>query len=150
MDFARAASPPEITEVTRRHVIDALLLLAFDFYGRFDIVTFLARIWNLKKMPSTDYRYNDLDSDMRQHVGWQDEGYDEAGLLYGKLDIINVPDEMFGTFLTETIHPVVRTDPAHVADLLAIYNRYLQKDGFVIVQTDQVSGSPLYTMTKIG
>jgi len=149
MDFLRAAAP-EITEVTRRHIIDALLLVGFDFYGRFDVVTFLGRIWALKKMHSTDGRYNSLDGDMRQHVGWHDEGYDEGGLLYGKLDIVNVPDHVFGTFLTETIHPVVQADPARVAELISLYNRYLQADGFVIVQADQLSGSPVYAMTKIG
>lgn len=150
MDFFQAAAPPEITEVTRRRIIDALLLLDFDFYGRFDVVTFLGRIWNLKKMRSTDRRYVDLDGDMRQHVGWRDDGYDEAGLLYGKLAIVNVPDDVFGKFLIETLHPVVQADPAHVAELLALFNRYLQGDGFVIVQSDQLSGSPLYAMTKIG
>ncbi len=32
----------------------------------------------------------------------------------------------------------------------ALYNRPLHADGFVIVQSGQMSGEPLYTMTKIG
>ena len=61
-------------------------------------------------MPSTDYRFSDLEGAMRQHIPWGDDGYDDAGLLYGKLDIVNVPDEIFGKFLTETLHPIVQPD----------------------------------------
>lgn len=150
MDFVQAPAPPEITEVTRRGIIDALLLLDFDFHGRLDIVTFFGRIWDLKRMPSTDRRYADLDGDMRQHIPWGDPGFDDAGLLYGKLDIVHVSDDVFGRFLTETLHPVVQNDPARVAELLAIYNHYLQADGFEIVESERISGRPVYTMRKIG
>jgi hypothetical protein len=38
----------------------------------------------------------------------------------------------------------------NVSDLLTMYNRKLHADGFVIVESGQISGEPIYTMAKIG
>jgi hypothetical protein len=41
-----------ISEVTRRGIVDALLLRPNAFHGQMDLMNFLRRIWNLSSMPS--------------------------------------------------------------------------------------------------
>lgn len=142
------ADSPRITEVCRRNIVDTLLLQGYAFHGRLDDVTFLGRIWNLAMMPSTDYREPNLEADLRRHIGWGD--YDDGEVLYGKLNIGRCPDEQFGRFLSECIHPLVRPDEGDVAYLLALFNGYLGADGFVLVETARVSNRPIYTMTELG
>lgn len=43
----RKSEPNKITEVTRRYIIDALLLDTEPFYGRLDLVGFLRPVWPL-------------------------------------------------------------------------------------------------------
>jgi len=151
MQFFRvSAQANSITEVTRRNIVDPLLLRDGEFYGRLDEVTFLSRIWHVADMPSTDRREPNLEADLRRHISWSDDGYDDAGVLYGKLNIMRCPDDEFGKFLAECLHPLVRPDPAQVADLLMFFNKNLAADGFVLVESSRISGHPIYEMTKIG
>jgi len=152
MDFLGSSATPvnRITEVTRRNMVDALLMREDDYSGRLDVVSFLTRIWNLSAMPPTDRRERDLEQDFRRHIAWNDDGYDDAGLLYGKLNILRCPDEQFGKFLAECVHPMVRPDAAQTAELLTLFNGCLAADGFIIVESSRLSGYPVYEMTQIG
>jgi hypothetical protein len=146
--FGRAAPPNRISEVTRRNILDALLLRPDAFYGRLDEVTFLGRVWDLGAMPSTDYRESSLEADLRRHIGWGD--YNDSEVLYGKVNIGRCPDEQFGRFLAECIHPLVRNDERVAAELLALFNEHLAEDGFVLVETSRISNRPIYEMAEIG
>jgi predicted nucleotide-binding protein len=139
---------PRVTEVTRRDIIDQLILRDGDFYGHLDQVTFLARVWDLTTMPSTDRREPNLDADLRRHISWGDHGYDDAGVLYGKLEIIQRPDEEFGRFLAACLHPIVQRNPVEVSELLGIFNNSLAADGFILSESARVSGLPVYAMTQ--
>ncbi len=137
-----------ITEVTRRNILDALLLRDGDFCGRLDQVTFLGRIWPLASMQSTDRREPNLDADLRRHIGWGD--YDDGEVLYGKLNIGHCADAEFARFLAECVHPLVRSNPAEVAELLDLFNEHLALDGFAVVETGRVSNHPVYGMVELG
>ena len=124
------------------------LLRPDAFYGRLDEVTFLGRVWDLGAMPSTDYRESSLEADLRRHIAWGD--YNDSEVLYGKVNIGRCPDEQFGRFLAECIHPLVRNDERVAAELLALFNEHLAEDGFVLVETSRISNRPIYEMAEIG
>ncbi len=60
----------EISEITRRNMIDYLIMQERPFYGRMDPISFLKRIWVLSSMPSTDFRHTDAEGDINQHMVW--------------------------------------------------------------------------------
>lgn len=145
-----SSTPNRITELTRRNIVDNLLLRDDRYYGRLDEVTFLSRIWNLSSMRSTDRREPHLEQDLRRHISWNDDGYDDAGVLFGKLKILECSDEQFGKFLSECAHPIVQPDSALATELLALFNEHLASDGFVLVEVSRISGRAVYGMTRIG
>lgn len=68
----------QITEVTRRHIIDAFPLQRMSWSGRLSEPEFLARIYNLSELPSTDARYDNAYEDIQQHrvrnpYDWEDD-----------------------------------------------------------------------------
>jgi hypothetical protein len=130
-----SASANRITEVTRRNIVDALLLRPDDCYGRLEEVTFLVRVWDLSALRSTNRREANLEADLRRHIAWGD--YGDADVLYDKLNILRCSDEDFGRFLGECLHPVVRTDEAEVKDLLAMFNTELGHDSFQLVEAGE-------------
>lgn len=138
-----------ITEVTRRNIVDEFLLRNERYHGRLDEASFFGRIWNLSALQSTDRREPNLDADLRRHIPWNDDGYDDAGVLYGKLKILRCPDEEFGRFLAECLHPIVRQDATEVASLRTLFNKHLAADGFILVESSRMSGRPVYEMTRI-
>ena len=47
------------------------------------------------------------------------------------------------------IHPVVRTDPDEVERLRQLFNTFLEKDGFEIVERAKISGRPIFVGRQI-
>ena len=47
----------EISEVTRRAIIDRFRVIGISWCGRFGDDDFLARLYDLTKLPSRDHRY---------------------------------------------------------------------------------------------
>jgi hypothetical protein len=47
----------KISEFTRRDIFDHVFLEKINLYGRLEEIDFLARIWDLEAMPSTDSRF---------------------------------------------------------------------------------------------
>jgi hypothetical protein len=139
-----------ITEVTRRNIVDEIIMRDERYHGRLDEASFLGRIWNLSAMQSTDRREPNLDADLRRHIPWNDDAYADAGVLYGKLKILRCPDVEFGKFLSECVHPIVRQDATEVASLISLFNTHLAADGFILVEGSRISGRPVYEMTPIG
>lgn len=137
----------KITEVTRRHIIDALLLDAEPFYGRLDLVGFLRRVWPLKDMPSTDSRFQDAEGDLWQHMVNNDDWTTDY-LFYSRLDVLDMPDERFAKFMEESIHPLVSTGTERTARLVSLFNGYLSADGFALCPNGQISGHKLYKLVS--
>ena len=134
-----------ISEVTRRNVFDELRLTRVSWAGRLSETDFLSRIFDLKQLPSNDYRVHGLDGDILIHrqrfTDWPDDWvYDDV-----RLNLLRGPDDVFLQFLCEMIHPVVRPDRAEVASLQGICNRHLALDGFEIVARTVISGQPIFS-----
>jgi len=136
-----------ISEVTRRNIIDYLLFKKYPFHGRLDIMSFLKRIWDLSSMPSTDHRFRDAEGDIWQHmINNYDWEYDY--LLYTRLDLLGCNDEIFLKFLETCIHPVVLNDETQVSETLSEFNKFLAPDGYRLEVSSQISGRPVYKAVR--
>jgi AbiJ N-terminal domain 3 len=57
----------QISELTRRDILDELRLSNISWNGRLDEIDFLSRLYQLDKMPSDDSRFKDMAGDVWQH-----------------------------------------------------------------------------------
>lgn len=147
---AKGRTSTRILPQTRLNILDGLRLDSVSWSGRLDDVDFLARIYDLQALPSTDSRYKDAAGDIYQHrinnFDWEDDWvYDDP-----RFDIQNGPDALFLRFLCETVHPVVRPDKDDAIRLVAQYNDQLRQDGWELVEEERIAGRPRFVARKAG
>jgi len=117
-----------ISEITRRDIVDALLLdKSGTFHGRLDLISFLKRVWPLGSMTSTDQRFKDAEGDIWQHMV-NNYDWDESELLYRRLQITDIPDERFAKFLETCVYPLVTPDAERINKLVALFNQRCAKE----------------------
>lgn len=134
-----------ITILTRQLIADSLAASAYHWSGRMRETEFLARIFDLEKIPSTDPRYTDAARDISTHGSDGFKDWEENWVFSDpRFNLLRVPDELFLRFLCETIHPLVRRDPAESRELCDIYNNYLRADGWLIREDGTLSEQPLF------
>jgi hypothetical protein len=140
----------EISEVTRRAIVDFLTTSGTDWAGRLPEDDFLARLYDLTAMRSTDHRVRNAASDIHQHrVNWRD--WEDDWVFYdSRFNLLHAPDSDFLRFLCETVHPVVRLEVEDVTTLIEAYNQELAADGWSLVETKQISGRPVFAPQRIG
>lgn len=134
-------STKRITQITRHKIFDSIALAGISWSGRLEEPDFLGRIYDLATMKSTDTRFKDAASDIRQHrvlnpMDWPDDWVftdSRFGLQYGD-------DEVVLRFLAEMLHPVVRMDEDEVAALLKSFNEALGRDGYELYPAEWISG----------
>ncbi len=138
----------EISEVTRRAIIDYFTAGNVDWAGRLGDHDFLARLYDLTKLPSTDRRYRTASADIRQHCSWND--WETDWVFYDhRFNILHAPDEKFLAFLCETVHPVVRPDTNEARQIVDVINNHLAEDGWKLVKKAEVSGKPVYAAREV-
>ena len=145
----RQASQNRISEITRRDIVDELLLSGEPFHGRLDLVSFLKRVWPLHEMASTDYRFTDAEGDIWQHMV-NNSDWDDNYLLNKRLAIMEIPDKQFATFLETCVHPLVQPDTQKTDKLVKLFNEALVNDGFTMTVTGQKSGRNVYKVKSTG
>ena len=138
----------EITEVTRRDILEFLLSRRIHFSGRLELIPFLKKVWDLSTMPSTDSRFKDAEGDIWQHM-INNYDWDSKYLLYEYLDLLQRPDNEFIKFLETTLHPIVLSDNEIIELTLTEFNMKLSADGFVVEQTGEISGRPIYSIVRM-
>jgi hypothetical protein len=140
----------EISEVTRRAIFDFLATSKTDWAGRLPEDDFLARLYDLTSLRSTDHRMRNAAGDIHQHrINWRDWG-DDWVFYDSRFNLLWGPDEEFLRFLCETVHPVVRPESDKARELVDAYNRELAADGWSIVEVREISGRPIFSPEKIG
>ena len=144
-----AQSKNSITEVTRRKIIDRIPDGAWA--GALDEPEFLGRIYDLKRMPSTDSRreFNNASLDIWQHRVRNSDWEDDWIFTDSRFDLLYGPDEQFLKFLAETVHPVVRPDQDRAHAMVAEYNASLAVDGWEIHPVKEISGRPVYSYRRL-
>jgi len=137
-----------ITPVTRRDIFDYFRTESVNWWGRMDETAFLARLYDLEALPSTDHRYSTAWRDIRQHrelnYDW-DHDWIFADARFG---LASGPDEILLEFLAQVVHPVVQPDSDVVAQVVVDLNRLLAPDGWMLKQHKQISGRPVYAPAR--
>lgn len=133
-----------ITEITRRAIIDELVVGQDWWSGRLEEPDFLGRIYPVNEMESLDRRFDSAYGDIWQHRVNNDDWPEEWVFTDERFGLMTGPDELFLRFLAETVHPVVRPDREVAEALVASYNTHLRHDGFELHVTGQISGRTIY------
>lgn len=138
-----------ITEVTRRAIID-YLSVGRHWAGDLQEHEFLGRIYDLNRMPSTDYRheYNTAAKDIWKHRVMNSDWSDDWIFTDGRFNLLYGPDETFLKLLTETVHPVVRSDTEEALKMVQEYNSLLAIEGWEICKVKEISGKPIFGYRK--
>ncbi len=139
-----------ISEITRRDIFDAIRIERVRWSGRLEEPEFLARVFDLQSLPSTDGRFLDAAGDIWQHRINNFDWDDDWVFRDDRFDLLSGDDQILLRFLCETIHPVVRPDVTESQRLCQLYNEYLQNDGFQLVEKTRISGKPVYVGRFIG
>lgn len=160
----------QITEVTRRDIIDILIDgftytvfvdkphpdffeykepetydVKINYWGRLDEITFLKRLYPLNKLPSNDSRFNGAEGDIWQHTVNNDDY--ELGWIFNddRFHLSSGNDDKYLLdFLCEIFHPVVRDDKSNWQALLGKLNELLHPDGYSINPVNHISGREVY------
>ncbi len=126
------------------------LYLKISIYGRLEEIGFLSRIFDLEAMPSKDVRFPNAHGDILQHTVNNFDWDDDWVWSDDRFNLRRGDDEIFLRFLSETIHPVVRSDSTEACRLQQLYNNYLKNDGFEIVEKMRLSNKPVFVGRYIG
>lgn len=134
----------EISEVTRRAIVDHLSVTNVSWSGRLQDDEFLSRLYDLSNLPSLDHRYTDAAADIHQHCV-RNNDWDSGWVFYDRrFNLMHAPDDEFLRFLCETLHPVARPSKDDVDVLVSFYNEILAPDGWQIVEGRTISAKPLF------
>lgn len=145
-----------ITEVTRRDIIEIIkngivtnqFNQIFDFsykvkmpyYGTLDELSFLARVYDLKKMPSYDKRHENAYDELKCHLYLGDYldcwFFDDDRFMLGDGD----GDKTLLKFVCEMFHPLVRDENSEWQLYLKKFNELLRNDGYEIYAARKISG----------
>jgi very-short-patch-repair endonuclease len=135
-----------ISEITRRNIMDELYARN-NITGKYDLVDFLNRVWDLDSMPSTDSRFKTASGDIWQHM-INNSDWDEVYLYEKYLELMIAPDDGFIKFLEQVVHPLVRQQEEQ-DEYIEFINKHLVYDGYKFALTDNISGFPIYRIDKV-
>jgi hypothetical protein len=134
-----------ITQVTRRKIFDTITLSKVFWKGRLEEPDFLARIYDLDTMPSTDSRYKTAAGDIWQHrVNNPQDWPDDWVFTDSRFGLQHGDDELVLRFLAEMLHPVVRPGEEEVVRLVNSFNEALARDGYELYPAGWISGHAVY------
>lgn len=140
----RSSSPVVIPRAVRRNIFDGLRLEQVNVFGALDDTEFLSRIYELRRLPSTDPRYKDAAGDIYQHrvnnFDWDDYWiFDDD-----RFPLLDGPADTFLRFLAEMVHPVVRPDRQEAATIVEHLNDQLRQAGWHLVEVERIAGRARY------
>ena len=140
----------EISEVTRRSIIDFFVIGEKAWSGRLQDNEFLARLYDLNSLPSQDGRFRNANSDIYQHCVRNNDWERDWVFYDSRFNLSRESDEHFLRFLCETVHPIVRPDADEARKLVALYNSELAPDGWELVPIKEISGKPIFASQRVG
>lgn len=139
-----------ISEVARRNIVDGLRIDQVAWWGRLDEVEFLARLYDLKGLPSNDRRFGDASSDIWQHRVNNQDWTDDWVYSDSRFDLLSGPPDTFLRFLCELVHPVVRPDRDEQLRLVQQFNDQLRIEGWSLVEEEKIAGRPRFVARRLG
>ncbi len=141
----------EISSITRQNIADDTVLNHIYYGGQLNDPDFLSRVFDLHSLPSRDPmgRYENAYYDIYQHTVNNDD-YSPTWIYSDpRINLSHCPDEVYLKFLTETIHPIVRSNQIEIDKLFEIYNRHLADDGFEIYRNGDISGKSIFSWKRM-
>ncbi|MEQ5772287.1 hypothetical protein QQY70_01840 [Streptococcus suis] len=149
-----------ITNVTKRDIIDLFNegidenpfwgeeRTFYRYYGRLEELDFLGRLYDLENIESYDDRFANAAGDIWQHTINNDD-YPENWVFTDKrFGLLEGYDKTFLDFICEIFHPEVRDDSKNWEIYLKSINSLLQKDGYELYPSSQISGRNVYSWRK--
>ena len=142
----------QLKSLKRQLLLNKLFGIA-NIEGKKELTDFLELTWNLRKMPSTDYRFKNAKDDIWQHMirnpeDWG-EGYESYHYLFDSyLGLYNGTDTQFFQFLETTVNPLIREGEEQEAYISAI-NEYLIKEGAKLEISEEIEGYSIYRIIKL-
>lgn len=115
-----------------------------SWHGRLEETDFLSRLYDLENIPSTDGRFNNALGDIWQHRINNYDWDDNWVFSDSRFNLMHCDDVTFLQFLCEMLHPIVRSDTTEVTKLHQLFNEYLSKDNFELVEKTRISDRPIF------
>ena len=167
----------KITEITRRDIMDVITdgfvvkelsddyidcddievdkagryKIRMSYCGRLNEIDFLSRIYDLKNMPSTDYRYGNAYGDIVQHTVNNDDWGNWWFFSDGRFNLSHgSDDEYLLKFICQMLHPVVRRENGPWKEYAKKFNELLSRDGYELYVEEDISGREIYNVREMG
>lgn len=134
----------KISNITRRDIFDTITVEGLSWSGRLEETDFLSRLYDLSKISSTDGRFKDANGDIWQHRVNNNDWDDNWIFSDERFNLMHCDDATFLQFLCEMLHPIVRSDTTQVTRLHQMFNEYLSKDNFELVEKTRISERPIF------
>lgn len=139
-----------ITSVTKRDIFEYLNMPDTPWWnGRLQDHDFLARLYDLSSIASTDSRFSNAEQDIIQHTVANDDWPPDWVFLDERFGLKDGPDDVFLRFLCETLHPEVIRWQGDVTDMVAEYNDLLRYDYYEIYSASEISGRPVFGFREL-
>ncbi len=138
-----------ISDHTRRAIIGCFTR-DNKWAGSLGDADFLSRLYDLKKMPSKDARFDNAYRDIWQNRTYKDNWIDDWVFTDERFNLLTSPDDEFLKFLAETVHPQIRPDENAAAGLVEKFNQLLKSDGWEIFRKSDASDGNIYGARLIG
>lgn len=146
----------KITGVTRRDIFDLFKkgitednwltreTIYYPYYGRFEIVDFLKRLYNLADWESQDSRVDNAEEEITMHTHNGD--YPDDWIFEDeRFQLFDGEDNILLNFICEVFHPEVRDENGVWERYLEKINTLLNEDGYEIVATSKLSGRDVFS-----
>ena len=138
-----------IKRENKRNILDHFEMEKIHFAGRMDDLTFLSRLYDLKKLPTTDGRYENAYADIVQHTVNNNDYEGNWVFNDDRFQLIDGPDDIFLKFVCEMAHPLVSVDHQQAEKLLTIANDWLREDGWELYPTREIAGGKILSFQQI-
>lgn len=145
-----------ISGITRRDIIDLFKngitednwlgeeTIYYPYYGRFDIVDFLKRLYKLDTWESGDSRLKNAEQEIAMHTRNRD--YSDNWIFDDeRFHLINGTDNVFLDFLCEVFHPEVRDENKEWKKYFEKINGLLREDGYELIALSKISGRDVFS-----
>ena len=146
----------KITGITRRDIFDlfkkgitednwlTIETIYYPYYGRFEIVDFLKRLYNLADWESKDPRVDNAEEEITMHIHNGD--YPDNWIFEDKrFQLFDGEDYILLKFLCEVFHPEVRDENKEWEKYLEKINSLLQEDGYELIASSKISGRDVFS-----
>ncbi|WP_064615388.1 hypothetical protein [Streptobacillus moniliformis] len=145
-----------ISGITRRDIIDLFKngitednwlveeTIYYPYYGRFDIVDFLKRLYKLDTWESGDSRLKNAEQEIMMHT--RNGDYSDNWIFDDeRFHLIDGTDNVFLDFLCEVFHPEVRDENKEWKKYFEKINSLLREDGYELVASSKISGRDVFS-----